>query len=550
MPQLRALRADSHDVRYLTAVSVARSGKAVKRLAVVLSLTFALGVLPSAEPAEAGLLGGLLGTVTGLVGGVLTILTPGWDDDAKTPPVLLSTVADAIGADDLWRAGIDGAGVDVAQIDTGLVPVDGLTLPGKVVNGPDLSFDSQNVDARYLDGYGHGTHMAGIIGGNDGTATGFRGVAPGSRIVNVRVGSSDGAVDVSQVIAAIDWVIAHRHSDGLNIRVINLSFGTDSTQDRRFDPLANAVENAWRNGIVVVVGGGNDGTSRSILANPATNPYVIAVGAADLRATATAADDIVAPFSSRGSTARGVDVVAPGVSLASLRDPGSLIDEEHPSAVVNTRFFRGSGTSQAAAVTSGAAALLLQARPGLTPDQVKALLEVTATPLVKSDARSQGSGRINVALAATAPLPVSATQLWGYGTGTGLLERSRGTSHVADEGVELTGERDIMNQAWVGSSWAPASLAGTAWSDGTWNGAEWTDACWCSETWAGTGWTGRTWTGRTWTGRTWTGRTWTGRTWTGRTWTGRTWTNGSWNGRTWTGRTWTGRTWTSAPLSP
>jgi serine protease AprX len=509
-------------------------------VAVVL-ITCLMGVAAPAEPASAGLLGGLLGNVLGLVGGVLTILTPGWDDSASTPPVPLSTVAAAIGADDLWAAGVDGTGVDVAQIDTGLVPVDGLNLPGKVVNGPDISFDSQNEPSRYLDGYGHGTHMAGIIAGNDGTAGGFRGVAPGSRIVNLRVGSNDGAVDVTQVIAAIDWVIAHRSSDGLNIRVLNLSFGTDGIQDRRLDPLAYAVEAAWRYGIVVVVGAGNDGTSRSSLSNPATNPFVLAVGAADLRATASPADDIVAPFSSRGSSSRRVDVVAPGVSIASLRDPGSLIDQEHPSAVVNSRYFRGSGTSQAAAVTSGAVALLLQARPDLTPDQVKAVLRATATPLVRSDLQSQGSGRIDVALAAAVPLPVATTQTWAYGSGTGLLEAARGTSHVADGGVELRGEQDIMGRPWNGATWAPAALAGTAWTDGSWNGSAWTDDCWCTDTWAGRTWTGRTWTGTSWAGRTWTGRTWTGRTWTGRTWTGRTWT-----GRTWTGSSWTGRTWTSA----
>jgi serine protease AprX len=496
--------------------------------------------MTAAPPANAGLLGlvgGVLDGTLGLVGG---ILTPGWDDDAKTPPVRMSTVAAAIGADDLWARGIDGRGVGVALIDTGVVPVQGLATGGKIVNGPDLSFESQADELRYLDGFGHGTHMAGIIAGSDGTSSGFKGVAPGARLLNVRVGTHDGAVDVSQVVAAIDWVVQHRNDNGMNIRVINLSYGTDSVQDRRFDPLSFAVENAWRKGIVVVTGAGNEGAARPTLVNPAVNPYVLAVGAADIRNTATASDDIVAPFSSRSATGRTVDVVAPGVSITSLRDPGSLIDSEHPSAVVDERYFRGSGTSQAAAVTSGAVALLLQARPSLTPDQVKAVLKSSATTLSNTSRTLQGSGRIDVNLASLSLVPWGSTQSWDRSVGTGSLEAARGSSHVADDGIELVGEQDIFGRPWNGAAWASATSSGSAWTGGTWNGSDWTGTCWCETSWAGTSWNGRTWIGDSWTGRTWIGRTWIGRTWIGRTWIG-----DEWSGRTWIGRTWIGRTWLS-----
>jgi serine protease AprX len=327
----------------------------------------------------------------------------------------------------------------------------------------------------------------------------------------------------------------------MNIRVLNLSYGTDSVQSHLIDPLAYAVEVAWRHGIVVVVGAGNDGTDRPRLVNPAVNPYVIAVGAADLHATASVTDDTVAPFSSRGSSSRSADLVAPGVSIASLRDPGSTIDQEHPGAVVEERFFRGSGTSQAAAVTSGAVALLLQARPKLSPDQVKALLKATATPIAGAGLRAQGAGRLDVKLAAVDPVPLGASQKWTTGAGTGSLEAARGTAHVADDGIDLTGEQDIFGRPWNGATWAPAAMAGTTWTDGTWNGSVWTGDCWCGESW-----TGRTWIGRTWIGSSWTGRTWIGRTWIGRTWTGRTWIGDGWTGRTWIGSSWTGRVWMSA----
>ena len=184
-----------------------------------------------------------------------------------------------------WNDGFTGDGVDVAVIDTGVVPVPGLDEPGKLIHGPDLSFESQSTDLRHLDTYGHGTHMAGIIAGRDGNLDEifdgderFNGMAPGARIVSLKVGDYQGSVDVSQVIAAIDWVVEHKNDNGLNIRVLNLSFGTDSIQDYEVDPLAFAVERAWRAGIVVVVAAGNDGNATP-LRNPATSPYIIAVGA-------------------------------------------------------------------------------------------------------------------------------------------------------------------------------------------------------------------------------------------------------------------------------
>jgi serine protease AprX len=129
--------------------------------------------------------------------------------------------------EDVWGHDVTGAGIDVAVIDSGVTPVMGLDAGGKVVNGPDLSFDSQYDNVRHLDAYGHGTHMAGIIAGRDtgivedydkAVKTHFVGIAPEARIVNMKVGDAQGVTDVSQVIAAIDWVVQHRNSNGLNIR--------------------------------------------------------------------------------------------------------------------------------------------------------------------------------------------------------------------------------------------------------------------------------------------------------------------------------------------
>src|SRR3954447_12059440 len=255
----------------------------VTKLGAVLTVT-ATTAIGAAPPAHASLIGGLLGTVTGtvttvtstttgLVGGLLGVVTAGWDDGVTTAPTTMNQVAASIGADQMWNRGYTGSGVGVALIDSGVAPVDGLTTPGKVVDGPDLSFESQDAQAIHLDTYGHGTHMAGIIAGNDAGSTGsFRGVAPGAHIVSLKTATHDGAVDVSQVVAAINWATQHKDDAGLNIRVINLSFGTDGLQAYQLDPITYAVETAWRHGIVVVVAGGNDGTSRPSLTNPATDP--------------------------------------------------------------------------------------------------------------------------------------------------------------------------------------------------------------------------------------------------------------------------------------
>ena len=515
-----------------------------RRLLVAFATSTAV-LVTSAVPAQAGLLGSVTGLLSGTVGVVSSALDTtlgllGGADWGYAPGVEpLTEVNAAIGADRLWSRGITGSGVGVALVDTGVVPVQGLTS-GNVVNGPDLSFDSQSPSPT-LDGFGHGTHMAGIIAGNDGTSTGFRGVAPGSTLLSVRVGAHDGAADVSQVVAAVDWVVAHRRDPGLNIRVLNLSYGTDGTQATTLDPLTHAVENAWRAGIVVVVSGGNGGTSRPSVDNPARDPYVLAVGADDTHGTpGSALDDTVPSFSTRGSASRRVDLVAPGQSVASLRDPGSYVDTEYPGAVVDTRYFKGSGTSQATAVVSGAVALLLQARPTLTPDDVKRLLKTTAHPLLTADAAGQGSGLVDVNAAASVPL-VPLTQSWPRSTGMGTLEGARGTKHVGDNGVDLSGERDIFGKAWVPSVWAPASSTQTAWSGGVWNTSNWAGTCWC-----GSSWSSRTWSSRTWSDLTWSSRTWSSTAWDSRTWSSRTWSGDAWTSRTWSSRTWSGSTWSSA----
>jgi serine protease AprX len=478
-----------------------------------------------------------------------------WRYDASATP--LSAVTRTIGADQLWAAGTTGRGVGVALVDTGVTPVPDLAA-SRLTYGPDLSLDSQSPAGRSLDTYGHGTHMAGIIAGSGSQ---FRGVAPQARVTSVKVGAFDGAVDVSQMIAAIDWVVEHRTDDPRHpIRVLNLSYGTDGGQDYRIDPLTHAVENAWRAGIVVVVAAGNGG-SAAPLADPAYDPYVIAVGAADPAGSIGGSDDTVADFSSRGSAARRVDLVAPGRSIVSLRDPGSFVDAANPDARVGDAYFKGSGTSQAAAVVSGAVALLLQRYPDLTPDEVKAALTRSADRLPRADAAGQGAGELDVAgaagLAARGRL-AGAGQDWPASTGRGSLEAARGSAHLAIGEAVLAGENDLFGR-FDTAAWAAASSAGTAWTGGTWmgralTGAGWTYGLdglpgWSGLTWSGLTWSGLTWSGLTWSGLTWSGLTWSGLTWSGLTWSGLTWSGLTWSGLTWSGLTWSGLTWSDCSWS-
>ncbi len=475
-------------------------------------------------------------------------------------------VVDQIRARELWDAGITGEGVHVAVIDTGVAPVAGLSGSDKVVAMVDLSFEADVPEAVFLDTNGHGTHMAGIIAGHtpgvdptDAGAGDFFGVAPDAGIVSVKVGDNTGAVDVSQVIAAIDWVIQYGNQDGLNVRVINLSYGTDSDQPYQIDPLAHAVERAWNAGIVVVAAAGNEGWNGSGgLSNPASDPFVIAVAANE----ATSWGNTIPSWSSPGVAStridgrivkhhkaeyegRTPDVAAPGAHIDSLRAPGSRTDVEHPEGYVTETLFRGSGTSQSAAVVSGAVALMLEARPDLTPDEVKAMLMQSATPVRGYDPVFQGAGVIDVA-AALAVDAAGAKQTWEASTGSGSLDAARGTQRVTINGEELSGEVTVNGASWSGASWSGASWSGASWSGASWSGASWSGASWSGASWSGASWSGASWSGASWSGASWSGASWSGASWSGASWSGASWSGASWSGASWSGASWSGASWSGA----
>src|SRR5206468_1030635 len=247
------------------------------------------------------------------------------------------------------------------------------------------------------------------------------------RLISIKVADAHGATDVSQVIAAIDWVVQHKNDPGFSIRVLNLSFGTDSGQDYSVDPLAYAAEVAWRKGIVVVAAAGNDGFShQGSMTSPAFDPFVLAVGAADSMGTSSLTDDTVPSYSSSGDTGAGrnsrdPDLVAQGSHIVSLRASGSYIDQTYGSTGgVTSGLFRGS------------------------------------VKLVKDGVTLSGEQDIF------------------------------GMPFVSATMATLEG----LGSSWSGGLWNGSSWSGSSWSGSSWSGSSWSGSSWSGSSWSGSSWSG------------------------------------------------------------
>jgi len=282
----------------------------------------------------------------------------------------------------------------------------------------------------------------------------------------------------------------------------------------------------------------------------------MAVGADDPNNPDSIGDDTVPGFAQRGTSSRHVDVIAPGVHVLGLRNPGSTADQSSSSARVGSRFFRGSGTSQSAAVISGLAALYLQKYPAATPDQVKKglMASASAPSAVKSTFAGLGVPDVNKAIGAALPsLATSAQQPTGA-TGTGSLEAARGSNHVNNGTDDLVGEEDIFGGTWDPVAWSQRSAAGTSWNGGTWRGLDmtaasaasdgsWTGHAWSSNDWSGHAWSGHAWSGHAWSDAGWDGHAWSDSCWQGSAWSGSTWSSSAWSSSAWSSDSWQGWAW-------
>jgi serine protease AprX len=305
--------------------------------------------------------------------------------------------------------GLDGSGVTIAVVDSGVAahPDLGSRLVAEV--------EIVGHEKGFADPYGHGTHVAGIIAG-DGAASSdpksfrrFNGIAPKARIVSVRVLDAKGGGRVSDVLSGIDWVLEHQ--DEYGIRILNLSLGHPVEEPSITDPLCRAVEAAWGAGILVVIAAGNaGGEGYASIHSPGNDATILTVGASNNFQSGSRSDDILTTYTSRGPTSFDhvvkPDLVAPGNRTLSLRAVGSTLDEAYPSLRVKQGLFRDdpasagedslyfqmSGSSMAAGVVSGMAALMIQADPSLTPDTLKARLMKSAEKRPVYDVFSEGAG--------------------------------------------------------------------------------------------------------------------------------------------------------------
>ncbi|MFB9328206.1 S8 family peptidase [Paenibacillus aurantiacus] len=292
------------------------------------------------------------------------------------------------------QRGLSGKGVNIAIVDTGVYPHPDLIRPYNRI----VAFkDFVNGRKRPYDDNGHGTHLAGDAAGNGWASKGkYVGAAPESGIVGVKVLNANGDGYDSTIIEGIAWCIANRKRYG--IRIISLSLGGLAIGTCQDDLLCQAVERAVRAGITVVVAAGNNGPGRGTIESPGNSPSAITVGAVDDRRTIVQADDRISWFSSRGPAKGGLrkpDLVAPGESITSLRAPGSVLDRELAHQRVGKQYFYLTGTSISTPLVAGAAALLLQRYPKLSPGQVKASLKRRAFRLGYSRG-AIGSGEVNV----------------------------------------------------------------------------------------------------------------------------------------------------------
>jgi serine protease AprX len=363
----------------------------------------------------------------------------------------------------LTTPGYNGSGIGVAVVDSGISPHS--ALDSRVIARVNLvSWETTSNG----DPYGHGTHVAGIIGGNTTAAKYLTpafagGSAPGVSLIDVRVLGSTGVGYTSDVIAGIDWAVANRAKYG--IRVINLSLGHAVTEPSAIDPLCQAVARAVQAGVVVIASAGNYGvTSKGEpvlggITSPGNSPFAITVGAIDTAGTVTPSDDTVAAYSSKGPTRYDLavkpDVVAPGTRIVSLEAQGSYLSKNYPSWHIagsgKNAYMRLTGTSMSTAVVSGGVALLLDANPFLTPGQVKISLQMGATFMPQAGLVASGAGSVNFQqsqkIAATGLVSSLLTTVDNLlGTSSGASFRDTGTMIeriYGNTGVRLLGLIDL-----------------------------------------------------------------------------------------------------------
>jgi serine protease AprX len=338
------------------------------------------------------------------------------------------------------------------------------------------------------DGNGHGTMVAGIA---VGASTAYPGAAPNASVVSLRVVDNYGFAYVSDVIAAANWIYQNAHA--YNIKVANFSLSSTSAAPAFADPLDAAVRQLWLSGIVVVTSAGNNGPQRMVYA-PASDPFVITVGATDINDTVSRSDDFNPPWTSFGYTGEGFakpEVSAPGRYMIAPTPMDGYLATQAPSRVVAPGYIWMSGTSFAAPVVSGLAAQILARHPDWTPDQVKGAVMVTAHAASLATPMSLGIGVVDGSAASVTNPP----------------NPNQGLDVFIS--LDASGQPIFDEAAWRAAVAADASWTNASWTDASWTDASWTDASWTDASWTDASWTDASWTDASWTDASWTDASWT-----------------------------------------
>ncbi|MES1248474.1 MAG: S8 family serine peptidase [Actinomycetota bacterium] len=386
----------------------------------------------------------------------------------------------------------------IAIVDSGIDPAHTADFGNRVLGQVNLASLTPNAPG---DGYGHGTFVAGIAAGS---APGYAGAAPSANLLSVDVMNDEGEATVADVVKACDWILANKST--YNIRVANFSLHASNPASVLFDPLDQAVEKLWLNGIVVVTASGNYATDAQHTPSgvnfaPGNDPFVITVGAADIGSSLGGYDDNVAPWSAWGYTGDGFmkpDIGAPGRYMIGPVTAKGELAQERPGNVVKSGYMQLSGTSFSAPVVSGAAAMMIAQRPNLTPDQVKGILMATATPEPLAKAGSLGVGDVNIAAArsykrATPPNP-------NAGLDKFLAKAADGTTMFNSAAWQAAAK---ASSAWDSAAWSDAAWSDAAWASAAWASAAWSDAAWASAAWGTAAWSDAAWSDAAWSDAAW-----------------------------------------------
>jgi serine protease AprX len=389
--------------------------------------------------------------------------------DCTNNDSLANAYIKAINADKAWAKELQGKGIGVAVVDSGVNWQTDLYTPSGVNRVVANVAYNNGYNQTTFDAYGHGSHVAGVIGGNGRMSNGmYVGVAPQSNIINVKVSDdlNAGRTTDKNVVAGLQWILQNKTK--YNIRVVNISINGSVDESYHTNPLDAAAEVLWFNGIVVVVSAGNKGSNK--LYPPANDPFVITVGAVDDKGTAALSDDAMASFSAYGTTVdkfNKPDLVAPGKNIVSLMGNGTGMPVDHPANIVRVNgaavYFRMSGTSTSAPIVAGAVALLLQDEPKLNPDQVKYRLKATANKSWSGyDANKAGAGYLDVMAAVK-------------GTTTQTANTGLTASKLLWKGTIIP--------AWGSVDWGSVDWGSVDWGSVDWGSVDWGSVDWGSDYW-------------------------------------------------------------------